>query len=671
MGQIEAANLWQFARRPLDLGWLVEFWHRNGRLGNLAEMLDTCVSERLKESNIDRARQDGLDLVRAAHAVERIGAALVFGRQETMVVPDGDIDLAPGASSLDITDILPDWTPHDRIALLGRGVFDPATLGRARIHNDNQGVVRGYLTARWLYRLRKTNLSQSGLSDLLFAETYGVEVIKPSMQETAAWLSLWDKNVAREVARRNSFLLSSAGDPATLPRQTRESLLRQVITRIAAGEGVPMLDFDSLRRFSRPDLADVVRKLWEAYPAQDEVHYFLLRVIWLGEIKAVADIAADVALGPIPDQRTSIVAGRALMAAGDEPLKEQYAAFVKANCAVLPATVVWETLEKLVPTYFRVADLLDILSRVYVTASDGGLGLEWHVPKVLARMNLPHELEAAVTGLLSQLGSSVAGDRFLTKRQEVYRALIAAATHRLLELSPADQISPPAIAAVARLCESARWSRSTRTTLTTGDVMKEVQQSAPRRRLALWGVAKVLDGHRLLGGRPIYSLSDMQVLGWSVALSVDDIDWLLEDGPLRKTDHERQLAINTAMAIWRSAGAPSALRERISTAAKADPAMTAALDGWLNPPQPSPEFARQENELKRLERRNALERAKRDKGWVDFSARLRANPAEMRNLRPTTAESADSRLYDLWRLLSQTADADADTRWTALPRLDR
>src|SRR5262249_52758115 len=149
MGLIERANLWQFARRPLDLDWLAQFWHRHGRLGALAEMLEICVSERLQESNRDRSRQDGLDDTRALHGVERIGAALVFGRKETLTVPDSHIDLAP-ETSLDITNVLPDWSPHDRVALLSRAVFDPATLGRARLHNDNQGVVRGYLAARWL-----------------------------------------------------------------------------------------------------------------------------------------------------------------------------------------------------------------------------------------------------------------------------------------------------------------------------------------------------------------------------------------------------------------------------------------------------------------------------------------------------------------------------------------
>ncbi len=287
MAQIDAANLWQFARRPLDLDWLVQFWHSHGRLGTLAEMLDVCIAERLQESNLDRGRQDGLDVARATQAVERIGAALVFGRKDTIAVPDSEIDLAAEPSSLDIADVLPDWSPQDRAALLTRAVFDPATFGRARGHNDNQGVVRGYLAARWLRRLRKANLSQAGLFDLLFAETYGVKVIKPSMQETAAWLSLWDESVAREITRRNPFLLLTAGDPATLSPQARENLLAEVTARIAACERIPVLDIDSLRRYSRPDLADAIRTLWDKSASHPEVQRFLLRLIWLGEIKDV------------------------------------------------------------------------------------------------------------------------------------------------------------------------------------------------------------------------------------------------------------------------------------------------------------------------------------------------------------------------------------------------
>jgi len=300
-------------------------------------------------------------------------------------------------------------------------VFDPATLGRARIHNDNQAVVRAYLAARWLHRLRKSNLPQQGLFDLLFAETYGVEVIKPTMQETAAWLSLWDENVAKQVARRQPFLLLTAGDPATLSRQTREGLLVRVVEQIASGEQVPLLDFDSLKRFCRPDLAESVRKLWAANEGHAEACRFLLRVIWLGGIRACADLAEKIVFGPTPERHLSIVAGRALMAAADETTKAGYGAFIKANCRSLPNTVVWDALEQLFPRHISIDDLLLILSLVDVTDSDGGLGLDWHGPKLIERLSSQADLERLVEDLLKQLGGTVlVGDRKRTEQEKVY-----------------------------------------------------------------------------------------------------------------------------------------------------------------------------------------------------------------------------------------------------------
>ncbi len=239
---VEAANLWHFARRPLDLDWLVRFWQSEGRLGSLAEMVERSISERLKETNIDRARGDTLDSTAARHAVERVGAAMVFGRQATIAIPDGEVTFTSD-SPLDLADVLPDWSPESRLLLLSRPVFDPATLGRARFHNDNVGVVRGFLTARWLMRLRSANLSTRALFDLLFARSYGLEVIRPSLTETVAWLSLWDKEVANEVVRRGPLLLLGFGDPASLSPDIRRNALMALMAELTTGDQeVPELD---------------------------------------------------------------------------------------------------------------------------------------------------------------------------------------------------------------------------------------------------------------------------------------------------------------------------------------------------------------------------------------------------------------------------------------------
>jgi hypothetical protein len=254
LAQIETANLWRFAPRPLDLDWLVDFWQTYGRLGSLAEMLHNSLTKRVRETNPDSSRGDAVDANRALNAIERIGAALVFGRRATITIPDSELVFSDEERPLDLAQVLPDWSPNDLTRLLTRPVFDPATFGRARLHNDNEGVVQGYLTARWLHRLRQTNLSRGDLFDLLFATTYGVELIKPSMQETAAWLAIWDEGVAYEVVRRDPSLLLTAGDPASLVTSVREAALTNIIEQLAAGEQrLRLLDRDSVKRFAQPD----------------------------------------------------------------------------------------------------------------------------------------------------------------------------------------------------------------------------------------------------------------------------------------------------------------------------------------------------------------------------------------------------------------------------------
>jgi hypothetical protein len=312
------------------------FGKSNGRLGSLAEMLENSLMARVRETNLGRERGDGLDEIRALQAIDRIGAALVLGRKTTIAIPDSELVLFNEERPLDLAQVLPDWSPEDRARLLTRPVFDPATFGRVRLHNDNEGVVRGYLAARWLHRLRQKHLSRSDLFELLFATTYGIELIKPSIQETAAWLAIWDEEVAREVVRRDPSLLLTAGDPASLVTSVREVALTNVTEQLAAGDQrLRLLDPDSVKRFARPDLGNIIRTIWSRNHAQAEARQLLLRLIRLGELRNCADLA-EAAFGAYPDRYTRIVAGRALTAAGDAAAKRRHVEFIKDNCEALP-----------------------------------------------------------------------------------------------------------------------------------------------------------------------------------------------------------------------------------------------------------------------------------------------------------------------------------------------
>jgi hypothetical protein len=135
--------------------------------------------------------------------------------------------------------------------------------------------------------------------DMLFANSYGLDVVKPSMRETTAWLSISNEDVAREATRRDPALLLDAGDPASLSTELRGNVLKRLVEQMTSdGPELPILDPDSVKRFSRSDIANVIRTLWTSHQAHSEVRLLLLRLVMLGELKDCGALAADAALGP-------------------------------------------------------------------------------------------------------------------------------------------------------------------------------------------------------------------------------------------------------------------------------------------------------------------------------------------------------------------------------------
>ncbi|HEU5400209.1 MAG TPA: hypothetical protein VFU86_02560, partial [Terriglobales bacterium] len=308
---IDEANLGNLAARPMDLIWLIEYWQRNHRFGTLVEMLEASITERLRETNPQHGRKDELPTDKAEAALERIGAALDFGRVEEIAVPDSALELrSPTRREADIGAILPDWGEEQRRQLLGRAVFDAATYGRVRLHNDAQGIMRSYLAARWLRQRLRANCPRAAVYELLFAETYGHKVVRASMHQTAAWLSIWDTDIAREVLERHPRLFLDSGDPSSLSPLTRQQVLTAVADElIATGNRFTGYSRESLRRIAQPDMAGVVRHLWDHHKQHEEVRHLLLIVIEVGRLKECVHIASEAVWQEFPDRHTRIYAG--------------------------------------------------------------------------------------------------------------------------------------------------------------------------------------------------------------------------------------------------------------------------------------------------------------------------------------------------------------------------
>lgn len=648
---IEAANLWFLARRPLDLQWLVAYWKRHGRFGALAAMIETSLQERLRETNLQHAHDDSVDPARAMQALERIGAAMVFGRVDKIAVEDSGLSLSPALDALRLEDVLPDWAAAQRRQLLTRAIFDPATYGCVRLHNDNEGAVRAFLAARWLRRLRDREGSVRAQLDRLFTETYGYPLIRPSRRLTGAWLSLWDPDIASEVVAREPDLLLTEGDPGSLSAAMRSAVLSRVVEEIVrTGDRIGPVNEETLRRVAAPDLSPTVRTLWRAHRDDRGCRYLLLRLIALGALSDCTDIASEGISGAYGDGVTRVLAGRALMASADAATIEAYANRVRTDAKSLPAQVLWEALDQLAPRYLLVKDFLAIVEGMDQAARTEWPGVDYFAPRYAERLHSRADLEQLFRGLAALFDSGGASDEDLdAEPDEDHLKFLAKIALRLMQYMPPAQ-APTGVIDIAMRIRSAHRHRTSDETLKS--LIEMLSQTRERRRAVFWYAARAWTDHRLLQGRPLDSVWAMSILGWPKLLRLDDLDWVLADTMAVSTPQESRLGLDAALDLYIHNGQREDILQRIRSAVASRPDLLQAMDRSLTPRQPSADEIGTNLELERVQTERQDQERERDNSWKTFISELRAHPEQLRQIPPAVAGSVDARLFHLWLLLS-------------------
>lgn len=653
---LERQNLWEFARRPIDLDWLVTYWREHHAFGTLAEMLELSLTERLKETNVARRAKDSLDQVRAMEALERIGAALVLQRLDSIAIPDAALDLTASIPALQLDDVLADLPPEQRAALITRPVFDPATGGYVRLHNDNNGVVRGYLTARWLLRLKRGNAPAARIRDLLFATSYGIDLVIPSMRQTAAWLALWDLETAQQVTRVDPRLLMDAGDPGSLPLEVRTAALDAILAAIKDDELFRTPDHDALKRFAKPDLGPYLRERWQKHNASASARALILLLIYLGEISEGAELAREAAFGRFTDRYTPIYAGRAMTAVGTATDKADYVAYLLANADALSPILVWDALEALFPASVTVDQAVALIDRIRNRRRDGGLGLNYYGTRLAENVTDRDQANALVTAIIARQRLTLEDDddgAGGAQADEPWLEMLEVAATRLLTLSPADDAPSAAIDAALRIGESRR-SRGRLTRRGERDLIDLLRQSPTRRQAATWrGVALLRAQHE---GTPIIDPWQLRLVGLDLRLGTADLPWLIDAIARAPVEDDARFAANAALTIWRQDGEDLDLLAAIKAVAEGRPGVVALIERWFTPREPSAEMERYEREHRKHKSESSVRQAKADASWVDLADRLRADPDQLRHLPPPTEAGTDYRLFHLWRLLEGLGD---------------
>jgi len=650
---LDKSNLWSFARRPLDLDWLARYWLSHGKFTSFERMLEANLTERLTEANPDRARELKLDRETALGALERVGAALVLGQMRDLEVFDSASGATP-SEALRLRDALPDMPQALQADLINAAIFVPSSAGLVRLQNDNDGIVRSYLTARWLRRLLQSNCPWSAVKNLLFADTYGIATVKPTMAGVAAWLSIWEPRAAEELVRRQPMALVEHGDASSLPTPTRRAALSSILTTLRDEDAIPFLAHDGLMRFSGADLEEDINTIWKglssAVSGSEAPRQLLLRLIAEGRLRGCLSIAFDAAIAPGSDTLTRALAVQAMADVDDELLLQSYALFLRNNANGLDVGFLWRAVDLMFPNAVTVDDLLAMLPKLLGGELTAGYGIEYygpHLAKKIVKLNDAKLLLTALMARFPQKSKEISEDEM-----ETFSPLtdtMALLGIRILDLDPSPTPSTMAIDASLRLT-ALTWRHGWRENA-LNDLTSRLRSTPQRRRAALWRLSEIYPSIEDDSDAPLNDVWQLRMARFDPDVGLADVDWLLDDARTRPKADERLLALRLAMFVWFHNDRPEALLRQATEATNGSEPLLEAIDFWLKPQVQTQQQSRLEESRAKYEAESQDREQKRKASWSAFVERIRNDPAQLKTLAPPNHEGIDARIYHIWELL--------------------
>jgi hypothetical protein len=646
LSALRESNMLEFMRRPQDVIEAVSAWKElGGRFGTHAEQVAFDIRARLKP-NPDRPDRQ-LEDDRALEGAKRLALAVVLSRRLT-IRHDVNSDVGDASTVVDPVVILNDWRDGDRRALLERGLFGFASYGRVRFHNR---LAFEFLAAWHLDDLIEKGMSRKAVRRLLVVRTaQGLDVIRPSRRDVAAWLALrqsWVFDLANDL---DPALLMSLGDPGSLPVERRQTMLKTYIERFGNGGwrglSVPRIQ---IHRLADSSFWPMVREQFDIVE-NPEVRRVLLDLIGHAHLRDCADIARRVVWDSRFDQYERIRALDALVALNDIDLAE----IAKQLCSPdghWDHAFARSAISRLFPQHMTVDQLTAALGWVSET-DDIGSALSRILPPQIERLPL-EQIEKLRQGLAPLVGVGLAFDanthRARTQRPHLARLLAATCT-RLLN---APTLPPAAAASVA--LAAALMDRDGSSDEILSMLLKAVASASPAVRAAIFEEDIALQ-RRLRPDVPRLRLFSEWIGHKPFHLKLDDRVWMKQSlADRQKSADVRAAALLAEIFVFMANNADrQAHLVALTPLVADDQELMGQLEGYLLAPVSVPETQQWQLQHEQTQRERARREAEVKASWIKFREELRGDPDAA-----FSREHAEHTVYDLCRFMAR---AEAPTR---------
>lgn len=645
-------NALEFARRPQDLIELCADWLENKRIRTHRDQVATNIRVKLLPRE-DRPEPAELSVDKAIEGASRLALAVQMTRRLT-IRHSAASDGFNHEAALDPAMILSDWQPNERKALLERPLFGFASYGRVRFHHRS---VAEFLAAERLMAIRRQGMPFRSLKRIIFTETKGNTIVRPSKRPVAGWLALQETGIFELLRDNEPAVLLNEGDPESLTQIQRNQALRAYSERYGTGgwRGLQVPHIQ-IYRFASNDLAEEINRIWRIGVDNPDVRDVLINLIETGCIKACADIVFDISQDTKATDLERIMAVNALVALGDERLERISAGIADAD-ELWPDSVVRGAILRLFPKYMLVEELCRTLRWIKREKRNVG-DLTWQLPRLIAgaTLDLP-VLEELRDGLLALVSEGLKWRKewphIMSDRPHLSGA-VAATCERGLNISLDDQWLHGGVIALR---------------LHHRDHCDDEPIKLLRERL---NNLKAVDNERLFWVEdallqslheikdPWKRLAEITIYDGPVQLRADrDLTWVSEAlGDTSRDAGERAMLLEAAIRLLPDGQTLKEHIEGLRSLVAGDDSFLQRLDDWLKPSKHDRERRRWEKKEAQRKQQKERRKAKNRASWVQFWREVANQPENA-----FSTEQSWNTAWNLWRAMSHDGEDSRSSGW--------
>lgn len=560
---LDRSHAWEFARRPLDVRALVEFWRKEGRIGSLTELIEFELQRNLCERRAHA--HDPLTDEDARAGAEALAAGVVFCGTASIKVPDEGLI----GHGLDGRICVPEHFTRDQFeALLTRPIFDGESHGHVRFHHRR---VREYLAASWVTRRMNSGCSTEELEGLFFDHIGGRRILRASRGSVVAWLcaggEYFNVIVRKWVLESAPGLNLRFGDPHVLPLDYKRSILTRLKQEATAHSRIWLeTDQDALSRLAAPELVPDIEAIIRDRSLASDLRSAMLETVRHGRLTNCLSTVLAVIADPLESEELKVYAVATLRDLGDFGSHTQLAGIARGLQHV--STALTDILVgTLFPERLSVDEFVGLLRK---TREPNGRtpDIRWRISGCLKERLQLGQASSLLNYLLELMRSepvlaSEPGAPAVSREYHWLRPLLMIPLSCLLQQDSLTKDEVRAVAAGLSVVGSLR-----RELEVSEEEAKNLGELAPRhpsvRREFFWAaVAR----KRCLGqdaiDHPFMIFSHHDGL---LAPSFSDTDWLIEDLAAPRDAADREVALRHAMHWFNRSGRPWLLRRRINRA---------------------------------------------------------------------------------------------------------